>query len=301
MALFTTIYIAGLQASKRFFASGAIPAIGSALKILLVVGVVLLSATLENLYAALIIDGFITIAIYRWYLKRFELASQYNLPSISVLTRYLKSKTLTVPLCATLGMIGILSIDVMLAKKFFSPSDVGLYAGLSLMGKIILYVTAPISAVAFTFFTGKENKHQRSKILIVTTLLFFGIGLVATVGYGLLPNLVVGIIFGQRFNSISSLLYLAAIFGTAYSLANLFAQYYISREEPVAMTSLFFLVIQVVGIVIFHQSFAQILLVGTVASAGLFLTYLMYFMWKNQRLVGRCRKIMFKTLRGVSD
>lgn len=285
LALFTTIYTAGLQASKRFFASGAIPAIGSALKILLVLGVILFVPTLENLYLALIIDGAITIAIYRWYLKRFRPELRYHLPSISVLARYIKSKTLTVPLFATLGMVGILSVDVMLVKKFFAPADVGLYAGLALLGRIILYVTGPIATVAFAFFTGHESKQQRGKILFITTVLFTGIGLLATLGYLLVPDLVVGIIFGQRFISVVSIIYLAAIFGTMYSLANLFAQYYISREEPIAMVSIVFLAIQVVGITMFHENFTQILVVGAVASSGLFLSYVLFYVWNNQRLI----------------
>ncbi len=301
IAIFTTVYVAGLQASKRFFASGTIPALGSALKIILVLSVVYVSASLENLYLALIIDSVITIAIYRWYLKRFRSDLRYHLPSISVLARYIKSRTLTIPLIATLGMVGLLSVDVMLVKKFFAPADVGLYAGLALLGKIILYVTGPIATVAFAFFTGHESKHQRGKILFITTGLFICIGLVATLGYLLVPNLVVGIIFGQRFMSIASTIYVAAIFGTVYSLANLFAQYYISREEPVAMASLVFLAVQVGGIIMFHENFKQVLLVGTIASTDLFLCYLGFFLWKNQRLVGKCKKIMLKTLRGVSD
>ncbi|HNQ17194.1 MAG TPA: hypothetical protein PKJ26_01840 [Candidatus Woesebacteria bacterium] len=294
IAIFTTMYTAGLQASKRFFASGAIPATGSALKILLVLVVILLVPTLENLYLALIIDGVITIAIYRWYLKRFRPELRYHLPSISVLARYIKSKTLTVPLFATLGMVGMLSVDVMLVKKFFAPADVGLYAGLALLGRIILYVTGPIAAVAFAFFTGHESKQQRGKILLLTTLLFMAIGLVATLGYLLTPNLVVGIIFGQRFISVASIIYVAAIFGTMYSLANLFAQYYISREEPIAMVSIVFLAIQVVGITMFHENFTQVLIVGTVASSGLFLSYLLFYVWNNQRVLGRLLQGSFK-------
>ena len=148
--------------------------------------------------------------------------------------------------------------------------------------------------MAFTFFTGHENKQQRTKVLLLTTLLFMTIGLMATLGYTLLPNLVAGIIFGQRFNSIAGLVSLVAIFGTAYSLANLFAQYYISREEPIAMLSLPFLIFQTVGIILFHQSFSQVLVVGILTTTCLFFSYLGCYGWKNQRVLGGLLQKSFK-------
>jgi len=66
------------------------------------------------------------------------------------------------------------STDVILVKHFFNSHDAGFYAGLSLIGKVIFYFTAPIPAVMFPLLvkrhaTGKNfvNLFYLALILVI--------------------------------------------------------------------------------------------------------------------------------------
>src|SRR5260221_1998808 len=50
---------------------------------------------------------------------------------------------------ATLALSSFISTDIILVKHFFSPAQAGLYAGLTLTGKAIFYLTGPIATVLF--------------------------------------------------------------------------------------------------------------------------------------------------------
>jgi len=212
--------------------------------------------------------------------------TRHHLPlthQASGLLQYLKRKTVLIPLLTTLGMIGLLSMDIILAKIFLPANQVGLYAGFSLLAKIILYATGPISMVAYTFFTGSETQRNGQKILTVSIIsfLFFGLGI--TLIYKLLPGVIIRLIFGVKFNLLTPLIWLAAIYGLAYSLAGLFAQYLIAQEKWAGLLALPALLIQIVGISFYHQNLAQIMLVNIVAATLLFFAYLSSFIFVLER------------------
>jgi O-antigen/teichoic acid export membrane protein len=161
-----------------------------------------------------------------------------------------------------LGLVGLGVIDIILVKKFLPADQAGLYSSISLLGNIILYVATPLSQVAFSFFTGKDSRHNSLLILILLTLVYLLIGGCAAVAYFFFPELVVGIIFGSKFLVVSHLIWLAAIFGTLYSLVALYSQYFISRNSWWGVLTFFTLVIQGLIIYVNHQSIEQIMTIN---------------------------------------
>lgn len=57
----------------------------------------------------------------------------------------------------TLFLTSFTSTDVILVKHFFSPQQAGFYAGLSLIGKVIFYFTAPIPLVMFPLLVKRHS------------------------------------------------------------------------------------------------------------------------------------------------
>ena len=267
------------------------------LKIMGGIVVVWLVPNLRALYAVIVGATILSFFVARKLVKNingFEKVKKVLKHKLKSPFEYIKKRSVMIPFWATLGLVGMINVDVMLVKKFFTAGEVGLYAGLALLGKIILYFSAPLSAVAYTFFTGSESKQNGRKILFLTTLLLIGIGGVALAGYTFFPELVISIVFGEKFLGIAEMVQLAAVFGATYSLASLFSQYFIAKGHPLSLFSLVALVGQVVGIVLYHDSFAQVLWVGIIASGGLLVVYLGSLVFEYFGVLVRLKKILLK-------
>jgi O-antigen/teichoic acid export membrane protein len=162
-----------------------------------------------------------------------------------------------------LGIIGMLNIDVIIVKKFFDAEQAGLYAGLSLLGKVILYATGPLTLVSLTFFSGSEHTHNKKNILLFSALLSLFIGGCASVVYYLFSDLVVQVIFGAKFSDIGQYVWLTAVFGSLYSVVSLLAQYAVTKLRYFSAFSIVALAAQVLGLYLFHNSFYDVLRVNT--------------------------------------
>lgn len=274
--LATLPYSSALQAFKRFPSFGLANALGTIFKICAGILVVVTIKNLSAVYAMII---FSMILIY-FLIKKAVFRGQKNLQIKIVeirsekILQILRKKSIALPILATLGMAGILSADLMLVKKLFDADSVGLYAGLSLLGKIILYGTMPVTAVAYTFFTGNESNGSSRRVLMASTVVLLGVGSLAMLFYGLYPSSIVRFVFGENFVSIANLVPLVALFGVLYSLNYLLCQFLVSRNSWLSLGSLVALIFQISGILLFHQNFYQVLMVGIISLSGLMVVYL---------------------------
>lgn len=274
--IMTVLYFATLQAYKKFIAFGGISLAAALVKIFGALVIIRVFPTLTNLYLIFVTATFLSYVLSQRLVKKIgkiETKIKHIEHTLLHPLSYFKKKSVLIPFLATIGMVGMLQVDVIMVKQFFSPEDVGLYAGLSLLGKIILYVSAPLSTVAFIFFTGSESKKNRESILLLTSLLFIIIGALAFGFYRFFPEVIISIIFGEKFLPIAELVQLSAIFGIFYSLANLFAQYFIAKDHWLGLASLVAVIFQILGITLFHQSFQQVLQVSIGVTVLLLLFY----------------------------
>lgn len=279
LSAFSLIYAVSLQAFKRFFEAGGLSIVSTTVKLCGLLIILLVSKSLFGVYGVLVLAGLVMVLFGRFLVRRNDTnASPMDIATRHVsMARFLKQKSFLIPIITSLGLVGILSADVILAKKVLPADDVGLYAALSLLSKIILYVAAPLGTVAFTFFTGKESQQQRTKILLLTTVALLCIGVVSIGSYLFLPNIIISVIFGSKYDSIQSVVWLSAVFGLLYSLTNVFAQYWISRQSWLATASVAALALQILGIILFHNSLGQIMSVNIISSAILLLVYSLGF------------------------
>lgn len=274
------IYQSSFLALKRFSLSGGINIASSILKLFGVLFLIFIIPKIEGIYFLLVVTGIFSILLSKKLIGREVVGNKGNLTGFNNSKSpldYLSQKSFLLPLISTFGLVGMLSIDLILVKKFFSADNVGLYASLALLGKIILYLAVPLGIVAFTFFTGEESKHERKKVLKITSFLLILTGIISFIFYWLFPDLIVGIIFGGKFTQIVPYVWLAAIFGSLYSLANLFAQYLIAKGNWLSTISLPILFFQTIGIIIYHRSFEQVMFINILAASILLVVYLGIF------------------------
>ncbi len=270
--VFQNFYLASLQGYKTFLQAGTFVIVGSIVKLILGGLVIWFHLPLPILYIVILVSGFLSLILGRKFVFDQHRSVVVSTPKFRHFYYYFHQKNVYLPLLSTLGLMGLINADIILVKKFMEADVAGLYAGLSLLSKIILYVSLPISTVAFSFFSDDEQQDSRS-VLLLSGLAFVLIGLVSVVGYYVLPELIITIVFGAKFLSLSPLLFWAAIFGAVYSLVTLLTQYLVSQNRVASLIPLVGVVTQVGLIYIWHQSIRDVILIN-IGVTGVCLVFL---------------------------
>lgn len=237
----------------------------------------------------------------------FSMAFGAYLIAFIPLTRIIKEKALgkqmslnirqilyyAIPTFVTiLFMTSFTSTDVILVKHFFDPHAAGLYAGLSLIGKVIFYFTAPIPMVMFPLLVKRHVAGLNFNNLFYLALLLVIIPAAAiSIFYFLFPNFVINIFLGGReYLNASRYLGIFGLYLTVFSLVNICVSFFLSVNK----TNIFIPIIlaatsQVVLIYVFHSDFYQIIGVSILVLFVLF-AFLLYLFFKNYANFGRLKK-----------
>lgn len=187
----------------------------------------------------------------------------------------------------TLSLMSLTSTDVILVKHFFSSDAAGLYGGLSFIGKVIFYFTGPIPLVMFPLLIKRHNLGQNfHNLFYLALILVIFPSVVITSIYFLFPQFVIKLFLnGGEYLKIFNNLGLFAIFVTLFSIINVFVNFFLSLKK----TIIFIFVLaaaaaQVVLIVLFHNSFREVIIdslsVSFILLAVLFIFYLFNYKTK---------------------
>jgi O-antigen/teichoic acid export membrane protein len=182
-------------------------------------------------------------------------------------------------LLQTAASTSFMSADLILVKHFFPEFEVGVFAAVSTLGKIILFASAPVAAVMFPIVSRKFAKKEPFILIFLFSLLMtFGAGLVLLCGYGLFPQLVLTMLYGIKYLSGTSLILPYGVFCVLLSLTSVFTNFYLSTGQK---NTIWFLaaaaLCQIGGIELFHQSLFQVILVNIVVLMLLLILLTIYF------------------------
>lgn len=182
---------------------------------------------------------------------------------------------------AFLALTSFISTDIILVKHFFNNTDAGLYAGVSLIGRIVFFLTAPVGTVMFPLIvqkhTRKENFHTDFRIAMLLVIVPSCFVIAA---YYFVPDFILTFSTKKEFTSVSSLLWLFGIFSTIYGLLTIITNLYLSIEKtkifiPLAISA----ILQIVLLWFFHKTFLQVLMIS-ITITGLLLFGLLLYYWK---------------------
>ncbi|MEK6881372.1 MAG: oligosaccharide flippase family protein [Nanoarchaeota archaeon] len=158
----------------------------------------------------------------------------------------------------TLIILSMLSIDVLLARRFFisDPDLVGKYAVLSTLGKIIFLGTASVGKTMFPLTSEKfEEKKETFHIFKKAFVLISVLCLIALAFFYLFPELIIKITFGSQYTDIAPLLFYEGIALTFLSLSSLILLYGLSINRIKNPYWLFlFLIIEIALLSIFNSN-----------------------------------------------
>ncbi len=178
------------------------------------------------------------------------------------------------------------STDVLLVKHFFEANQAGIYASLSTLGKIIFFGAAPVSAVMFPMASKNHSLGKGTKkIFILSVFLTIAICAGVLVIYRFLPNLAIGILFGEKYLSASPLLFTFGLFISVFTLDFLIVNFYLSigKTRVVPYLILLSALVQAVGIWFFHNSLFQVISVSLGAVSVLLACLLIYSLYESRR------------------
>ena len=166
------------------------------------------------------------------------------------------------------GQVVINNFDIVLVKHFFASDEAGIYAAVSLVGRLVnmcawsvVNTMFPVSAAA------RSSDREARPVLFMSLGLVFLILAVLILGLWALPSFLWRHLFGAHFElgnygGLAALLILYAITTGIYSLSSVMITYEMSRK--IANTSwaqLAFSGALVLGICVFHQSLRQVIFV----------------------------------------
>lgn len=183
-----------------------------------------------------------------------------------------------------LCLSSLVSSDILLVKHLFSPHDAGLYAGLSLVGKVIFFLSAPIGTVMFPMLVEKfEKKEEYDKIFYLSFILVTGLSLSVVIFYYFFPNFSINFFVKKaEYLAVSQYLFKFSIFITLYSLVSLVSYYFLSiKKLNFAYIILIGSIMQVVLIYYLHTNFDSIINISIVSCVFILLSSLVLFKSKK--------------------
>lgn len=230
VAFLSPIPRAVLLGEKKYIALGANVMLEGVLKILF--GVVLVLAVSYGSYLYLKVHGAILgvvlgslIALFASFIPlRNIYSSKEEKADVKDIYVYVKPA-----IFISLTIFAFISIDVIIAKILFDAETAGSYAIASTLGKIIFFITGPVSKAMFPL-TSSESNHSliSSKIFFYSGLLLGAIIFIGLAIYYLFPSLLLMLFSGKSLPSAEPILFLIAVASALIAVANLLLLYKLS-------------------------------------------------------------------------
>jgi O-antigen/teichoic acid export membrane protein len=182
---------------------------------------------------------------------------------------------------ALVGQVLITNSDILIVKRYFEPVEAGQYAALALIGRIVFFATFSVVSVMFPIVAQKHEKGEPHRYLFGVSLLLVGVVsagiIIATV---IVPELIVSVLFGAAYVSIAPMLWLLAVATTLYALSNVVINYRLSTGfTHGTLIAVATGVLQVIALLIFHDSLIQVVSVLILVNTALFGTLLAWDVW----------------------
>ncbi len=167
------------------------------------------------------------------------------------------------------------SVDVLIARHFFSPSYAGLYAAISTIGTTLFFVSISVTKVMFPMVSEKHHlkeKEEHEDILYRSLLLVAIPSLALVLFLTFFPKLLVTIMFGLKYISISNFIKYEAIAMGFLALSNVISLYNLAiNKKKFIFFPAIFCVLEIVLLSLFHGSLMQYLRMLILANVLLFI------------------------------
>lgn len=257
-----------MQGMKEFNSLGMNMVFDTAIRIVFSVLLVFIGFQVYGAMVGILIGSF--AAFFISFIPLKKVFSKKKKPA-NVSKIYESSK----PVLFTLILIlAVQSIDIILAKRFFSPEIAGQYAVANLIGKMIFFGTVAISKAMFPLSSEKfEDGHNTEKIYHRSLFMVLIISLASVIILALFPGLIVGLLFGEEYLEITNIVFFMGIAFSFISLSNIVLLYGVSidRIRIKIQYIVVFLVIQIALLTFLRDSLMSFSIAMVISGFILFL------------------------------
>jgi O-antigen/teichoic acid export membrane protein len=184
-----------------------------------------------------------------------------------------------------LGQILISNSDIILVKRFFEPELAGQYAAVALIGRIVFFATWSVVTALFPIVARKHQKGEPHRHLLGLSLGIVSVISIAIIAFTVIvPEWIIDTLFGEAYVVMAPLLWIYALATGLYALDNVVVNYRLSDGNTKGTWfALGAGLAQVTGIVLFHESLQQVIVVQVVLMACLLTTLLIWDLRLAQR------------------
>ena len=174
------------------------------------------------------------------------------------------------------------SIDILFVRRYF-PSEVsGYFTAMKMLAGVIYFISIALGGVLLPKVSELHVLNKEHSFLLSKTLTYFGIFLALVLSaYAFAPDIIITLLFGKGYSSISQYLAGYAFAIGLLSVAIIFMFYDVSVKRTVFMTPLIiFTFIDISLLLLYHKTIEQIIMVQTVTFLMLLVTVILI----NRRL-----------------
>ncbi len=133
---------------------------------------------------------------------------------------------------ANLCFTGLINIDLVLVKHFFSPEDAGNYAAAAILGRSIFYLPGAIILAMFPMVSESHTLQKDTYGLLnkalLFTLLLSGCGLIV---FFIFPSQLMGLLMGQKFTATAPLLRIFGLAMLPFALLNILINFNLAKHQ----------------------------------------------------------------------
>jgi O-antigen/teichoic acid export membrane protein len=267
------VFLGGVQGLELFWWLSSASVISGLLKLVLAFIFIILGFSVSGAMGALLIAMLVCMAIAYIPLKKY-----FSWDCVKGQVDYKEIFIYMFPVAISYFCYSALTtFDMVLVRYFFSPFDSGSYALAQMLGKIFLFLPGAISIVMFPRTSGLSAKNHDTLPTLKKSLLYtLGLAVSACLTYNLFPGFVLMVLTGKA--SPESIL-LGRVFSVSmsfFALLLVLISYFLSIKDYRFVKYLTaFTALQVLGIILFHQSLIGVLAVICANSFLLCLAHLM--------------------------
>jgi glycosyltransferase involved in cell wall biosynthesis len=187
-------------------------------------------------------------------------------------------------------------MDVILAKHFLPAYEAGEYALISLVGKIVYFLSTLFVIFIVPLVSRREGaKKDASSILWKSLIAAFGLALVSYISIGVFGNITVPLFFGEKTLSIIKYLSPFTFAVACFSISSVFVSYYLAKKVySFAVVTFLLSLLQIALIYVMHDSVGQIITAMIiVGSANIYSVIILHFFVNQIRDIENNMKDLF--------
>ncbi|MDP2628570.1 MAG: oligosaccharide flippase family protein [Nanoarchaeota archaeon] len=271
-SIFSPIIRGVLQGRKKFTFLGGSMILEATFKLFFSMSLVLFGFKVFGAITGVLI-GFFTGLIFAFYFNKDIIDSKKEENSFKGI--YFQS----FPYFATMfAIILFFSLDIIFARRFFSPELAGQYAVVSMLGKIIFLGTIAVSKAMFPLTSEKKEKKEDSfKLFRKSFIIVFVLCTIGVILYTIFPKIIISILYGKQYLEMYPYLVYSGLAFSFLSLSNLVFIYGLSinRLKRTYLLSIF-VIIEVVMFFLFHNNILEYILAFMVSNITMFIGSLFF-------------------------